>query len=87
MTQEQILSRLLSQISDEFDKSVGSFFYDIDKPTFNRETVSLVLHECLFPQQGSRRVDFNESLSITSSLSCFDKYSSLAIYSFNSKSF
>ncbi len=32
MEQEQILSRLLSQISDEFDKSVGSFFYDIDKP-------------------------------------------------------
>ena len=31
MTQDQILSRLLSQISDEFDKSVGSFFYDIDK--------------------------------------------------------
>ena len=31
MTQEQILSRLLSQISDEFDKSVGSFFYDVDK--------------------------------------------------------
>ena len=32
MEQEQILSRLLSEISDEFDKSVGSFFYDIDKP-------------------------------------------------------
>ena len=32
MEQEQILSRLLSDISDEFDKSVGSFFYDIDKP-------------------------------------------------------
>lgn len=32
MTQEQILSRLLSGISDEFDKTVGSFFYDIDKP-------------------------------------------------------
>ena len=32
MTQEQILSRLLSQVSDEFDKTVGSFFYDIDKP-------------------------------------------------------
>jgi len=30
--QEQILSRLLSGISDEFDKTVGSFFYDIDKP-------------------------------------------------------
>lgn len=32
MEQEEILSRLLSDISDEFDKSVGSFFYDIDKP-------------------------------------------------------
>lgn len=29
---EQILSRLLSEISDEFDKNVGSFFYDINKP-------------------------------------------------------
>lgn len=33
MTQEQILSRLLSQISDEFDKTVGSFFYDVSMPT------------------------------------------------------
>lgn len=32
MEQEQILSRLLSKVSDEFDKSVGSFFYDIDMP-------------------------------------------------------
>lgn len=32
MNQEQILSQLLSGISDEFDKSVGSFFYDVDKP-------------------------------------------------------
>lgn len=32
MTQEQILSRLLSKISDEFDKAVGSFFYDVNKP-------------------------------------------------------
>lgn len=32
MNQEQILSRLLSEISDEFDKTVGSFFYDVDKP-------------------------------------------------------
>ena len=32
MEQEEILSRLLSDISDEFDKSVGSFFYDVDKP-------------------------------------------------------
>lgn len=33
MTQEQILSRLLSNISSEFDKSVGSFFYDVQKPS------------------------------------------------------
>lgn len=32
MTREQILSRLLSNISSEFDKSVGSFFYDSQKP-------------------------------------------------------
>ena len=32
MMQEQVLSRLLSKISDTFDKSVGSFFYDINKP-------------------------------------------------------
>ena len=32
MTQEQILLRLLSNISNEFDKSVGSFFYDTQKP-------------------------------------------------------
>lgn len=32
MTQQEILSRLLSQISSEFDKTVGSFFYDAQKP-------------------------------------------------------
>lgn len=32
MTKAEILSRLLSDISDEFDKSVGSFFYDVEKP-------------------------------------------------------
>ena len=32
MTREEILSRLLSNISSEFDKSVGSFFYDTQKP-------------------------------------------------------
>lgn len=36
MTQEEILSRLLSEISDEFDKTVGSFFYDVDKPVSDR---------------------------------------------------
>ena len=32
MTKDEILSRLLSDISDEFDKGVGSFFYDVTKP-------------------------------------------------------
>ena len=32
MTKDEILSRLLSDISDEFDKDVGSFFYDVTKP-------------------------------------------------------
>ena len=40
MEQEEILSRLLSDISDEFDKSVGSFFYDIDKPV--SEIIALI---------------------------------------------
>ncbi len=38
------------------------YYFDIDKPVSQRETVSLVLHECIFPQQGSRRVNFNESV-------------------------
>ena len=38
------------------------YYYDIDKPVTKRESVSLVLHECLFPQQGSRRVNFEESV-------------------------
>ncbi|MCR4719707.1 MAG: baseplate J/gp47 family protein [Firmicutes bacterium] len=40
MTKEEILSRLLSNISDEYDKSVGSFFYDVEKPVSDElETV------------------------------------------------
>lgn len=39
------------------------YYYDIDKPVTKRESVSLVLHECLFPQQGSRRVNFGESVN------------------------
>lgn len=38
------------------------FFYDIEKPDNSKSCVSLVLHECAFPQLGSRRVDFGESL-------------------------
>ena len=38
------------------------YFFDIDKPGTSRETVGLTLHECLFPVQGSRRVNFGESV-------------------------
>lgn len=38
------------------------YFFDIDKPDNSRETVGLTLHECLFPIQGSRRVNFGESV-------------------------
>ncbi len=38
------------------------YFYDIDKPDNRREEVNLTLHECEFPVQGSRRVNFGESL-------------------------
>lgn len=38
------------------------YFFDIDKPDNSRETVGLTLHECLFPTQGSRRVNFGESV-------------------------
>lgn len=38
------------------------YFFDIDKPDNSRETVGLTLHECHFPVQGSRRVNFGESV-------------------------
>lgn len=38
------------------------YFFDIDKPDNSRETVGLTLHECLFPVQGSRRVNFGEAV-------------------------
>ena len=38
------------------------FFYDIDRPDNRREVVSLTLHECLFPVEGSRRVNFDEKI-------------------------
>lgn len=52
-------------------KSVGSgkektkvlpYFFDIEKQVDSRETVGLSLHECLFPVQGSRRVNFGEAV-------------------------
>ena len=48
MTKDEILSRLLSDISDEFDKDVGSFFYDVTKPTSGEfETAYARLEEIL----------------------------------------
>ena len=48
MTKDEILSRLLSDISDEFDKGVGSFFYDATKPASEEfETAYARLEEIL----------------------------------------
>ena len=38
------------------------YFFDIDRPTNSREEVKLALHECIFPTESSRRVNFNEKL-------------------------
>lgn len=38
------------------------YFFDFDKPDNTRETVNLVLHECIFPTDNSRRVNFGEVL-------------------------
>lgn len=38
------------------------YFFDIDRPDNARETVNLVLHECIFPTDNSRRVNFGEVL-------------------------
>ena len=38
------------------------FFYDIDRPNNSRDIVNLSLHECLFPVEGSRRVNFDEAV-------------------------
>ena len=39
-----------------------SYFYDIDRPDNSRDIVDLSLHECSFPTQGSRRVNFDEAI-------------------------
>lgn len=56
-------------------KAVGSnkkkekeltYFYDIDRKYNNRsdrEVVNLSLHECLFPSEGSKRVNFDEKIN------------------------
>lgn len=38
------------------------YFYDIDRPVNTKDAVLLNLHECYFPVEGSRRVNFNESI-------------------------
>lgn len=44
------------------------YFFDIDKTANVRETVNLVLHECIFPTDNSRRVNFGEALKSVSYL-------------------
>lgn len=38
------------------------YFYDIDKPDNSKDTVRLTLHQCDFPVQGSRRVNFGQAI-------------------------
>lgn len=38
------------------------FFYDCEKPDNSRDNVTLFLHDCKFPTEGSRRVNFGEEL-------------------------
>ena len=49
--------------SGKEEKKDLSYFFDIDRPKNIRETVNLSLHECLFPTEGSRRVNFGEAIS------------------------
>lgn len=39
-----------------------SYFFDTERPNNHRESVGLSLHECLFPNEGSRRVNFDEKI-------------------------
>ena len=48
--------------SGEVKTKVLPYFFDIDKPNTSGETVGLTLHECSFPIQGSRRVNFGEAI-------------------------
>lgn len=38
------------------------YFFDIDRPDNSRDIVNLSLHECRFPIEGSRRVNFDECI-------------------------
>ena len=38
------------------------YFFDIERPDNSREVVNLTLHECIFPIEGSRRVNFDEAV-------------------------
>lgn len=48
--------------SGEVKTKVLPYFFDIDKPNTSGETVDLTLHECSFPIEGSRRVNFGEAV-------------------------
>ena len=44
------------------------YFFDIDRSDNSREEVKLALHECIFPTESSRRVNFGEKLRNVTSL-------------------
>lgn len=39
------------------------YFYDTNRPDNTRDSVSLSLHECTFPIEGSRRVNYDDSIT------------------------
>lgn len=49
--------------SGKVKKKELQYFYDIDRPDNSRDTVMLSLHECKFPRNNSRRVNFGESIT------------------------
>lgn len=38
------------------------YFFDVDKPDNSRDNITLALHNCEFPIEGSRRINFGEEL-------------------------
>ena len=67
-TENRILLTVKVIGSGKEKKKELPYFYDIDRPDNSRDTVNLVLHECVFPTANSRRVDFGESLKNVSYL-------------------
>lgn len=68
LAENRIVLRVKVIGSGKEKKKDLSYFYDIDKPDNSRENIKLVLHECEFPRQNSRRINLGESLKNVSYL-------------------